>query len=77
MRSAQTLLKLCEVNGGAFIKVGQHIGALDYLIPFEYVRTMKILHSQAPQSSYEEVLSVMQQDLNCEVTVFIIGIFPS
>nr|CAG4646955.1 EOG090X047B [Megafenestra aurita] len=66
MRSAQTLLKLCEVNGGAFIKVGQHIGALDYLIPFEYVRTMKILHSQAPQSSYEEVLSVIQQDLNCE-----------
>ena len=67
MRSAQCLLKLCEKNGGAFIKVGQHLGALDYLLPFEYVNTMKVLHSQAPQSSFEDVLSVIKQDLKCEV----------
>nr|CAG4636916.1 EOG090X047B [Ceriodaphnia reticulata] len=66
LRSAQRLLKLCETNGGAFVKVGQHLGALDYLIPSEYVTTMKILHSQAPQSTYEEVLSVIKQDLKCE-----------
>ena len=60
-RSAETLLRLCEVsdepfvndvteisvynlqkNGGVFIKVGQHIGALDYLLPEEYVNTMKV-----------------------------------
>ncbi|EFX70794.1 hypothetical protein DAPPUDRAFT_327832 [Daphnia pulex] len=56
LRSAQRLLKLCEEHGGAFIKVGQHLGALDYLIPAEYVSTMKVLHSQAPQSAYDEVL---------------------
>jgi aarF domain-containing kinase len=67
LRSAQRLLKLCEKNGGAFIKVGQHLGALDYLLPFEYVNTMKVLHSQAPQSSFEDVLSVIKQDLKCEV----------
>jgi len=66
LRSAQRLLKLCEANGGAFIKVGQHLGALDYLIPNEYVRTMRVLHSQAPQSTFEEILSVIRQDLKCE-----------
>ncbi len=61
------MLKLCETNGGAFIKVGQHLGALDYLLPFEYVSTMKVLHSQAPQSSFEDVLNVIKEDLKCEV----------
>lgn len=50
--------------------MGQHIGALDYLLPFEYVNTMKILHSRAPQSTYEEVLQVIKQDLMCEVIFF-------
>ena len=69
------MLKLCETNGGAFIKVGQHIGALDYLLPFEYVSTMKVLHSQAPQSSFEEILKVIKQDLKCEVvTTFMIAL---
>ena len=31
-----------QKNGGVFIKVGQHIGALDYLLPEEYVNTMKV-----------------------------------
>ena len=25
------------------VKVGQHIGALDYLLPEEYVNTMKVI----------------------------------
>ena len=67
LRSAQRLLRLCEANGGAFIKVGQHLGALDYLIPNEYVRTMRVLHSHAPQSTFEEIMSVIRKDLQCEV----------
>nr|CAG4636080.1 EOG090X047B [Eubosmina coregoni] len=66
LRSARRLLKLCEANGGAFIKVGQHLGALDYLIPFEYVRTMRVLHSKAPQSDFEAILNVIKEDLGCE-----------
>lgn len=69
LRSAQKLLELCEINGGAFIKVGQHLGALDYLIPSEYVNTMKVLHSSAPQSKYEEVLKVLKEDLKEEVCI--------
>lgn len=61
------MLKLCEDNGGAYIKVGQHLGALDYLIPFEYVSTMRVLHNRAPESAFEEILKVIEQDLKCKV----------
>lgn len=45
LRSAQKLLNMCSKNGGVFIKVGQHIGALDYVVPPEYCSTLKVLHS--------------------------------
>ncbi|XP_066596976.1 aarF domain-containing kinase 1-like [Prorops nasuta] len=60
--SAEKLLELCCVNKGVYIKVGQHIGALDYLLPQEYVSTMKVLHNSAPQSSFEDVLTVIKED---------------
>ena len=43
-------------------QVGQHIGALDYLLPQEYVTKLRILHSSAPQSSFNDVLSVIKED---------------
>ena len=33
---------MCSVNGGLFIKIGQHIGSLDYLLPKEYVKVFKV-----------------------------------
>lgn len=65
-RSALRLLDLCCANGGTFIKVGQHLGALDYLLPEEYVQTLKILHSQAPKSALEDVFHVIKEDLRQE-----------
>ncbi|XP_065577696.1 aarF domain-containing kinase 1-like isoform X2 [Artemia franciscana] len=65
-RSAERLLELCKVNGGAFIKVGQHIGALEYLLPIEYVETMRVLHSKAPQSPLDDIMKVLRTDLNKE-----------
>jgi aarF domain-containing kinase len=35
-RSADHILELCKANGGVFIKVGQHIASLQYLLPDEY-----------------------------------------
>ncbi|KAJ8668117.1 hypothetical protein QAD02_009780 [Eretmocerus hayati] len=60
---AQRLLELCCSNKGVYIKVGQHIGALDYLLPKEYVNTMKVLHDSAPQSTFSDVLVVLKEDL--------------
>ncbi|KAK0096952.1 hypothetical protein PV326_003754 [Microctonus aethiopoides] len=61
---AKKLLELCCANKGVYIKIGQHIGALDYLLPTEYVTTMKVLHSSAPQSPFNDVLDVLKEDLN-------------
>lgn len=67
LRSARRLCELCCANRGTFIKVGQHLGALDYLLPEEYTSTLKVLHSQAPQSSMQEVQQVIREDLGKEV----------
>ncbi|XP_005187378.1 aarF domain-containing kinase 1 isoform X2 [Musca domestica] len=61
--AAQRLLQLICVNKGVYIKVGQHIGALDYLLPKEFVQTMKVLHSNAPQNPIEDLYKVIKQDL--------------
>lgn len=66
LRSAQRLLRLCCINGGAFIKVGQHVGALDYLLPDEYIRTLSVLHSKAPASSLSSIQQVLREDLKVE-----------
>lgn len=67
-RSAERLRDLCCSNRGTFIKVGQHLGALDYLLPEEYTSTLKVLHSQAPQSSMEEIQQVIREDFGKELS---------
>lgn len=68
-KSAEKLLQLCCINKGVYIKVGQHIAALDYLLPAEYVQTMRVLHSRAPKNTIEEVYKVIREDLKKEVSV--------
>lgn len=53
---------------GSFVKVGQHIGALDYLLPEEYVNTMKVLHNRSPQMSLDDIYSVLREKLGKEVS---------
>ena len=60
-RSAQTLLELCYKNGGCFTKVGQHIGALDYLLPEQYVSKFKVLHSNAPKMDMDDIKAVLNE----------------
>ena len=66
-RSAVRLRDLCGKNGGCFVKVGQHIGSLDYLLPYEYVNVMKVLHSSSPTSSIEELKMVFKEEFGKEV----------
>ncbi|XP_066132398.1 aarF domain-containing protein kinase 1 isoform X4 [Saccopteryx bilineata] len=67
LRSARRLCELCCANRGTFIKVGQHLAALEYLLPQEYTSTLKVLHSQAPRSSMQEVCQVIREDLGQEI----------
>lgn len=69
--AAKKLLELCCANKGVYIKVGQHIGALEYMMPGEYVRTMKVLHSRAPQNPVEDLYRVIREDLQQEVTLIV------
>ncbi|XP_068110568.1 aarF domain-containing protein kinase 1 [Hyperolius riggenbachi] len=66
VRSAHRLLDLCCANRGTFIKVGQHLGALEYLLPPEYTRTLSVLHSKAPPTALPDVLRVIREELGDE-----------
>jgi len=63
-RSAKRLLNLCWRNRGTYVKVGQHLGGMDYLLPEEYTNELKILHSNAPTSTVKEIEEVIKEDLN-------------
>lgn len=65
--AAEQLLELCKTNKGVYIKVGQHIGALDLLLPNEYVQTMRVLHKDAPSNSLDMIYKVLREDLRAEV----------
>lgn len=66
-RGAENLLDLCCKNKGIYIKVGQYVAALDYLLPKEYVETMKVLHSHAPENTLDDVSRVLKEDLGKDI----------
>ncbi|KAH0979608.1 hypothetical protein GBA52_006785 [Prunus armeniaca] len=64
LRSARKLQELCFSNGGIYIKLGQHLGQLEYLVPQEYVQTMRdSMLNKCPVSSYEQVCEVVKKEL--------------
>ncbi|XP_021295598.1 putative ABC1 protein At2g40090 [Herrania umbratica] len=64
LRSARKLQELCFRNGGIYIKLGQHIGQLEYLVPQEYVHTMReSMLNRCPVSSYDQVCEVFKKEL--------------
>ena len=67
-RTAERLKVLCYQNGGLFVKVGQHIGALDYVLPHEYVQTMKVFHEDAPYSPLSSLYTLIEDDLGKQVS---------
>lgn len=75
--AAEQLLELCKKNKGVYIKVGQHIGSLEYLLPKEYVETMKVLHSKAPISTMQDILTVLKEDLGKDPSEIFASIEPT
>lgn len=63
-RCAQRVQELCFRNGGIYIKLGQYISQLDYIVPQEYVQLMRAsLLKRCPVSSYDQVRKVCIQEL--------------
>ena len=61
--ASEKMIKLFKANGGIYIKIGQHLASLDYLIPPEYCQKMKILYQSAPISSQEDIDIVIKDEL--------------
>ncbi|CAK9135788.1 unnamed protein product [Ilex paraguariensis] len=64
IRGACRLQELCFQNGGIYIKLGQHISQLEYLVPQEYVQIMReSMLNRCPVSSYDQVCEVVKREL--------------
>lgn len=62
-RASKITLKALEKNGGVYIKLGQHVSALTYLLPKEWTDTMIPLQDRCPRSSIEEIEAMFKDDM--------------
>jgi aarF domain-containing kinase len=63
IRAAQRLLRLFQQNGGIYIKLGQHLSALEYILPAEFCEVMAVLQDAAPKSPLQDVEQVIKEEL--------------
>lgn len=61
-RCAERTLKVLEKNGSIFIKLGQHLSSMGYLLPLEWTTTFVPLQDKCPVSSYESIRAVFIKD---------------
>ncbi|UNI15834.1 hypothetical protein JDV02_002330 [Purpureocillium takamizusanense] len=61
-RCAERTLKVLEKNGGIFIKLGQHLSAMNYLLPPEWTTTFIPLQDKCPVSSFESIQEMFLKD---------------
>ena len=62
-RNAARVLRLCLDNGGVYVKLGQHLAQLDYLLPRQYTTTLHALFEHNRRSEPAEVSEVIAQEL--------------
>ncbi|TVY81044.1 ABC1 family protein MCP2-like protein [Lachnellula suecica] len=61
-RCADRTLKVLEKNGSIFIKLGQHLSAMNYLLPLEWTTTFIPLQDKCPVSSMESIEAMFEKD---------------
>ncbi|KAK3296804.1 ABC1 family-domain-containing protein [Chaetomium fimeti] len=66
-RCADRTLKVLERNGGIFIKLGQHLSAMNYLLPPEWTTTFIPLQDKCPVSSFESIEQMFKKDTGSEL----------
>ncbi|KAI4129646.1 MAG: hypothetical protein LQ338_002129 [Usnochroma carphineum] len=60
--STNRTLRVLEQNGSIFIKLGQHLSSMNYLLPLEWTRTFIPLQDKCPVSSYEAIEEMFVAD---------------
>ncbi|KAJ6108062.1 hypothetical protein N7523_009385 [Penicillium sp. IBT 18751x] len=61
-RCAERTLRVLETNGSIFIKLGQHLSSMGYLLPIEWTTTFIPLQDKCPVSSIESIGEMFQKD---------------
>lgn len=61
-RCAERTLVVLEKNGSIFIKLGQHLSSLNYLLPSEWCETFIPLQDKCPVSSIESIQEMVKKD---------------
>ncbi|KAK6605105.1 ABC1 family protein [Botrytis cinerea] len=61
-RCADRTLRVLEKNGSIFIKLGQHLSAMNYLLPLEWTTTFIPLQDKCPVSSLESIENMFMVD---------------
>lgn len=61
-RCALRTLHVLQKNGSIFIKLGQHLSSMNYLLPLEWTTTFIPLQDQCPVSSYESIEEMFLKD---------------
>lgn len=63
-RCADRILQLCQTNQGIYIKIGQHLANLDYLLPSEYIDCLQKLFNDNPITPFSTVRRVVEDELS-------------
>ena len=61
-RCAERTLEVLERNGSIFIKLGQHLSSMGYLLPEEWTTTFIPLQDKCPVSSYDSIAEMILRD---------------
>jgi len=67
-RCADRTLEVLEKNGSIFIKLGQHLSAMNYLLPLEWTQTFIPLQDKCPVSSIESIEQLFIKDTGEEIS---------
>jgi aarF domain-containing kinase len=66
-RCAERTLVVLEKNGSIFIKLGQHLSSMGYLLPLEWTTTFIPLQDKCPVSSFESVQAMFLADTGKQI----------
>ncbi|KZM25074.1 aspartic-type endopeptidase [Ascochyta rabiei] len=70
LRCAKRTLRTLERNGSIFIKLGQHLSSMNYLLPSEWCDTFIPLQDQCPVSSLASIQDMVRRDTGRELCDF-------
>ncbi|KAH8730038.1 hypothetical protein GQ44DRAFT_607685 [Phaeosphaeriaceae sp. PMI808] len=70
LRCAKRTLRTLELNGSIFIKLGQHLSSMNYLLPTEWCDTFIPLQDKCPVSSFESIHQMVLKDTGHAISDF-------